>query len=179
MWYVVQVQSGREDAVRDMIARAAEVHEAATGDEVLKECFVPKYQAEVKFQGEYRFVERNLLPGYVIVVTSSIGELNVVMRKMTVFTRVLGNDLAFMPLGRHEMAFINSFTTEKHRLISVSRAVAEGDTITVLEGPMVGHEGWIKQVNRRKGTARIETVMFGRIISVWIGLSVVSKTTEE
>ena len=178
MWYVVQVAVGSENKVRDMITRAAEVHEAATSTKVLDECFVPKYQAQQKFRGEYRFVERNLLPGYVIVVTNNVHELNEVLYRIIPFTKILGNHAGFAPLSRAEMAFLNSMTTEQHRLVDMSHAVKEGDSITVIDGPLVGREGWIKSINRRKGTCRIETTLFGRTINVEIGLAVLAKSEQ-
>lgn len=175
VWYVVHVQSGGEGKACRYIKRAAELHLKAGGGSVLKECFVPMFQCEQKFHGSYQLIQRNLFPGYVIAVTNNVNELNIVMRRIPTLTKILGNDQKFIPLDRTEMAFINSFTSEKHRVIRVSRAVAEGDQISVVEGPMVGREGWIKKINRRKGTALVETVMFGRLIQAEIGLAVVSK----
>lgn len=176
MWYVVHVKSGSEAKACRYINRAAELHVKSGGEPVLKECFVPMYQCERKFHGEFRLVDRNLFPGYVIAVTNSVNELNIVLRRVPEFTKILGNDQEFIPLDRSEMAFINSFTSEKHRVIRTSRAVVEGDQVRVVEGPMVGREGWIKKINRRKGTALVETVMFGREIQAEIGLAVMSKS---
>ena len=185
MWYVVQVTSGQEQKVASLVERTvrdrleAGLVQSPKGAAVLKECFVPLYQTERKFHGEYRLVERNLFPGYVIAVSSDAIELNRIMREVSAFTRILGNDKAFIPLDRTEMAFINSFTSEQHRIIRISRAVVEeGERIRVLEGPMVGREGWIKRINRRKGTAQVETEMFGRMISVEIGLAVMAKSED-
>ena len=55
----------------------------------------------------------------------------------------------------------------------------EGDKVVVTEGPMINREGWITEVNRRKGTARIEVNMFGRTINVEIGLAVVGRRPEK
>ena len=175
MWYVIQVTSGQEARTAALVERVAQLHFQVSGQQVLKECFVPMYQVERKFRGRYKLLDRNLFPGYVIAITNDVSALNSVLRRTSSFTKILGNDKAFIPLGRAEMAFINSFTTEKRRVIHVSRAVAEGDLVKVMEGPMVGHEGWIIEINRRKGTARIETTMFGRTINVEIGLAVMSK----
>ena len=40
---------------------------------------------------------------------------------------------------------------------------------------MYKRQGWITEVNRRKGTARIEVDMFGRTINVEIGLAIVGR----
>ena len=123
----------------------------------------------------YRALTRNLFPGYVIAVTNRVDELNDRLVRIPTFTRMLGSEKSFIPLDRSEKAFINAFTTEKHRTISLSKAVYEGDKVVVTEGPMINREGWITEVNRRKGTARIEVDMFGRTINVEIGLAIVGR----
>lgn len=175
MWYVVQVTNGREAKVCELVNRTVK-QARPEGESVplLEECFVPCYQAERKVQGEWQTVHRNLFPGYVIAVTNHVEELNRALRGVGAFTKILGNEQAFIPLDRAEMAFIESFTSAKSRVIPMSKAVAEGDSIRVVQGPLHGHEGWIRQVNRRKGTARVEMSMFGRTVSVEIGLAVVS-----
>ena len=62
-WYVVQVQTGRERAMCELIERVAPKC-------LVGECFTPRYQTQKKFDGEWRDAEQLLLPGYVIVDTS-------------------------------------------------------------------------------------------------------------
>lgn len=175
MWYVVQVTGGKEKQTCELIKSSVNARFGDDSKRVLQECFVPTYQAERKFHGEYRMVERNLFPGYVIAISKHVGELNETMRGIIAFTRILGNNKTFVPLDRPEMAFINTFTSEKHRVILTSRAVAEGDAIRVVEGPLVGREGWIVKINRRKGTAQIQTEAFGRQLTLEVGLAVMTK----
>ncbi len=174
-WYVVQVSPGREDKTCALVELAAQgcMHD---GRPVLEECFTPRYQAERKFHGEWRTLQLSLFPGYVIAVTRNPEALNDRLRAVPSFTRILGSETSFVPLDAAEAALINAFTTQKHRVIQLSRAVAvsEGDRVVVTEGPLVGREGWITKINRRKSTARIETNMFGRTLSVEVGLAVVS-----
>ena len=174
MWYVVQVTNGQEAKVCELVNRTVARMQPEAANQLLHECFVPSYQAERKVHGQWQTVSRNLFPGYVIAVTDHVEDLNRALRGVRTFTRILGNEQAFIPLDRAEMAFIESFTSKKSRTIPMSKAVAEGDSIRVIEGPLHGHEGWISQVNRRKGTALVEMSMFGRTISVEIGLAVVS-----
>lgn len=176
MWYVVQVFSGREQRACDLILRAAAEH-PDEGGSALKECFVPRYQVEQKFKGEYRIVERSLFPGYVVALTSDVNALNELLSKVPDFTRLLGSGESFVPLDRAEMGLINAFTHKKQRTVLVSRAVSVGDKVNIIDGPLVGHEANIVKVNRRKGTARVELSMFGRTINVELGLSVMSETT--
>lgn len=176
MWYVIQVLTGQEEKACDLIKLTVGDALLKDGRPLLKECFVPRYQVERKFHGSYKKLTRTLFPGYVIAVTSCVGELNRYVRKAPTFTKLLGSsEKKFIPLDRAEMSLINAFTTEKHRVVRLSKAVAEGDSVKVVEGPLFGLEGCITQINRRKGTARVSTTMFGRLMSVEIGLVVVTK----
>ena len=175
MWYVIQVASGQEQKARDLIEKAARGVRDAAGKLVVKECFVPRYLVEQKFKGAYRTVERVLFPGYVIAITGNVGALNGELAKVPAFTRLLGGGESFVPLDRSEMALIDTLTSDKRRVVEVSRAVAEGDSVKVVDGPLLGCEGWIRKVNRRKGTCLVETEMFGRVLKIEIGLVVVSK----
>lgn len=176
MWYVIQVTSGQENRVCKLIkSNVSASCEGEGANEILSECFVPLYQAEQKFKGEYRIVNKRLFPGYVIAISQNVSELNRLLRSVSAFTRILGNSETFVPLDRIEMEFIDSFTSKDHRVIETSRAVVEGDVVTVIDGPMLGHESWIKKINRRKGTVEIEVFLFGRTLVTEVGLAAVSK----
>lgn len=175
MWYVIQVLSGREGKACGLIRLCAEGVRAEDGKPVLKECFVPRYQVERKFHGRYETLTRTLFPGYVIAATNRVGALNERLREAPTLTRMLGSEKSFTPLDQAEMRLINAFTSEKRRVVGVSRAVAEGDEVKVTEGPLFGLEGLIARIDRRKGTAHLITTMFGRPMNVEMGLVVVTK----
>lgn len=118
-----------------------------------------------------------LFPGYLIVVTDRVDELESQLRRVPAFAWVLSNDGGFVPLERDEVAWIDAFTEKGHRTVGVSEGVIEGDRIIVLKGPLVGREGWIRKINRRKRTAYLEIDMFGRTIQTKIGLGIVRKRT--
>ena len=104
MWYVVQVATGQEQAAVDMIC------EAAADSPALKECFCPRYKTGEKHGGAWQTVEKVLFPGYIIVVTNQIERVEQGLRGVKAFTRLLGNDKAFVPLSKDEMAWIDAFT---------------------------------------------------------------------
>lgn len=168
MWYVVQTMAGREFAVCRLI-------EHLVDEAVLDECFVPQYEVQKHLRGEWRTCAATLFPGYLIVVTDHVDELQAQLRRVPAFARVLNNDGKFIPLQREEVAWIDAFTEKGHRTVGVSEGVIEGDRIVVLKGPLMGHEGWIKTINRRKRTAYLRIEMFGRTIETKIGLGIVRK----
>ena len=128
MWYVVQTVAGREFAVCRLIESLVE------GD-VLQECFVPRYEVQKQFRGQWRTCTATLFPGYLIVVTDRVDELESQLRRVPAFARVLSNDGGFVPLERDEVAWIDAFTEKGHRTVGVS----EGDHRA--EGPAGGPRG--------------------------------------
>mgnify|MGYP004487666843 CR=1 FL=1 len=168
MWYVVQTLTGQEEHACDLIKQKV-------NEDILEECFVPRYEVERKYHGEWKTLTRNLFPGYVIVVTNRVEELDSKLRHVQTFMKLLGSEESFVPLDRAEIAWINAFTKERHRVIGMSKGVMEGDKVIVHEGPLVGREGWIKKISRSRGIAYLEISMFGRTIEAKIGLAIVSK----
>lgn len=56
----------------------------------------------------------------------------------------------------------------------MSEALKNGDQVVVTEGPLLGHEGLIKTINRRKSTAYLELDVCGRRVTTRFGLAVLS-----
>ena len=201
-WYVVQVCAGREETARMLIEQVAceaetradgtceadvcgieaEVCEAnaceadvCADEPCVRECFVPKYEVMINFRGEWVRRMKALFPGYLIVVTSDVDRLDQMLRRVPAFAKLLGNDDGFIPLEAQEIDWISAFTQEGRRVVEMSEGVQEGDEIIILKGPLMGHVGWIKSVNRRKRLAYLEIQMFGRTITTKVGLNLVRK----
>lgn len=171
MWYVVQTCAGREEAACSLI----EVFVGEQDDSLVKECFVPRYETMINFRGEWQKRTRPLFPGYLIVVTDRVDELERELWRVPAFTRLLGNDERFIPLEPNEIAWISAFTEEGNRVVGMSEGVIEGDEVIILKGPLMNHTGWIKSINRRKRLAYLEIQMFGRTIVTKVGLGIVKK----
>lgn len=168
-WYVVQVQTGRERAMCELIERVAPKG-------LVRECFTPRYQTQKKFQGEWLEVERLLLPGYVIVDTAKPELLMQTLRRIPDFTRLLTMGETFAPLEERDVEWIGTFTQKGRRTIPMSMGVMEGDRVVVTEGPLVGREALIKRVNRHRSLAILELQICGRTVTIKVGLGIVGKS---
>lgn len=170
MWYVAQVRSGQETAVRDMCKQMVD-------PEILQDCFIPEYETMRKMQGEWQSVRRCLFPGYVFVVTESLAGLVTALKKVPASIHLLGQgdrEGAILPLSTEEQDWIAAFTDETH-CVRMSEGYIEGEAITVTRGPLVGREAIIRKVDRHKRRALIEMTMFGRTTTATIGLEIVRK----
>lgn len=168
-WYVVQVLTGREDAAKELI-------EQFVDSDVLDECFVPRYRVMKKLHGEWKACTATLFPGYLIVVSSQIGQLEQELHKVPALTKLLSSNEAFIPLDQDEQSWIDAFTHRDHRIIEMSTGVIEGDQIIIKEGPLINHTGWIRKIDRRKRIAYLEMRLCGRIIQAKVGLGIISKS---
>lgn len=175
VWYAVQVSTGHEHMVRDMILQAADLARAAGEQIALDECFVPMYRTGERRGGEWVPTEKVLFPGYLIVVTKDIQNVERLLHGVKSFTRLLGNDKAFIPLNSEEVAWIEAFTSRDERVVEMSEGYMEDGRVVVVSGPLVRHEYLIDEVNHRQRKARLKMQMFNRTITAEIGLKLVGK----
>lgn len=179
-WYVIQVQTGREESICRKILRACRVAscELQDGTVVLRECFSPRYAYQHKRDGEWVNETMPLLPGYVIAVTEDPWTLVKVLRGMPEFTRLLTMGKTVTPLDEQEKSWLERWTKEGDRTIPMSIAYKEGDMIVITDGPLVGQEALITRVNRRKSVAQLEIHAGQMTIHTTVGLAVLPKAEQ-
>lgn len=165
-WYVVQVVTGKEEAMCRLIERLAP-------EGSLEECFAPRYATEMKVRGEWVPAQKPLFPGYLIAVTSEPSLLADTLRRTPEFTRLLSVGETFVPLHDQDQAWIGAFTKRGSRVVPMSTGVMEGDHVVVVDGPLVGCEAMIKGVNRHKSLAILEFEICGRKVTTKVGLGIV------
>ncbi len=171
VWYVVQVTGGSE-------ARMARLIEDVATPGVVEECFLPRYETEIKVRGEFRRVEKPLLVGYLFVVTQDPAQLGRDLAKIPEFARVLKRDGAYAPLSREDEAWLSSVTKKDCRTVPMSFGVAVGDRIVVTEGPLTGCEAMISEVDRRRSVAYLSFEICGRRVKTRVGLGIVARLPE-
>ena len=146
MWYVAQVQAGRESATRDLCLRLV-------SPDVLEECFMPEYETMWRVRGEWKLARRLLFPGYLFFVTGDAEELNKELLRVPLPIRLLGNEEnSFFPLTKKEQDWFLSFMDGNHT-VRMSEGYISGDKITVTRGPLMGFEGDIRKIDRHKRRA--------------------------
>lgn len=72
------------------------------------------------------------------------------------------------------MHFLLTFGKDD-QIVEMSEGIIENDQIIITRGPLKGHEGLIKKIDRHKRRAYLELEMFGRKIETQVGLEVVAK----
>lgn len=167
VWYVIQVINGREDVMRERIERMVPAS-------AMQELFYPQFQTEIKVHGKWVRTTKPLFPGYLICDTADPRTVQQCLLRMDDFARVLAQDGQFVPLAKEETQLF-AFTHKGDRVVPMSEALKDGDQVVVTAGPLLGHEGLIKTINRRKSTAFLELDLCGRRVTTRVGLAVLSK----
>ena len=166
-WYAIQVIKGKEEAMVGHIDRVLPAG-------LLRECFFPRFATEMKLHGAWIPVEKPLFPGYLIAETDDPAALDRALGRMEGFARVLRQGDVYVPLAREERELIESFTEPGERVVPMSMGFKDGDAVVVTKGPLVGRQGFIRGINRRKSIAYLELDLCGRTVRTRVGLGVLS-----
>lgn len=167
-WYVIQVKSGKEEKIR-------ETCQHLISSEIYRECFIPKCKRMKKYRGKWIEVEEILFKGYVFMITDHIDILFNQLKLIPDLTKVLGNDGSnILPILEDEANALLRFGKTDH-IIEISKGYIVGDEVNIISGPLVDYHGKITKINRHKRIAFIELKLFDQVVTVKVGLEVISK----
>jgi len=176
-WYVVKVQSGREDTIKEAIERRVKIEGL---EEYYGQIVIPVETAYEMQKGKRVKRKHKLFPGYLMVEveyndrilylfreTSGVGDfvghtvINGVNRPPVPMTpqeveRMLHK---VQPAGE-EPGAVGTTKFTKPRNIDV------GDRVRVNDGTFAGMEGEVKEIVEAKAQVKVELHIFGRPVSV-------------
>lgn len=171
MWYVIQVRTGMEEEIRQQCERVIE-------KEILEHCFIPYCEQMKRYQGEWHKERKILFPGYVFLVSEDEEQLYHCLKKVIGLTKLIGTGKEVVPLAEDEVDLLMEFGKEE-QIVAMSEGIIEDDRVVVTSGPLKGHEGMIRKVDRHKRKAYLEVEMFGRKVETQVGLEIVAKVTTQ
>ena len=172
MYYVIQVKTGKEQqAIEDILKNKP--------DDASFDVFSPYRKSFRKCKGVMREVVERCFPGYIFVETNDVQRLFKQLYFTPGFQRLLGREAEtenFVPLDKDESRMIDIlYSVNNNRITEISNIeVKEGETIRVLDGPLVGLETQIKKVNLHKRTVLVEFMMCGRLVTAPIGINIIT-----
>lgn len=168
MWYVVQVRVGAEERIRLQC-------EQLIKPPVMERCYIPYYERQRRYMGEWNAEKRILFPGYVFIISDAPQELIDRLKKVIGLTKLIGTGREIVPLTEHEVMFINKLANEDG-LVEMSQGIIQGGRTIITSGPLKGFEGKILRIDRHKRTAKIELELMGRIVETQVGLEILEKS---
>lgn len=167
MWYVIQVITGKEEEILRLCKRRV-------SQELLTDCFCPKYETSFKKAGVRGLETKILFPGYLFLDTERIEEVYEALKNITELTKVLKTGEEFTPITSAEQAFIMKHGNAEH-IFAMSVGYMEGDRVLITEGAFAGYKGTLVKVDRHNRYGVMEIDMFGRKTEMRFGLEIVSR----
>ena len=165
-WYVLKVQSNREDSIADAIKRRLKI---AAVDPHVGEVIVPTEKVlEIK-DGKKRVVKRKFYPGYIMLRMELTDDVWFVIRDTPGVGHFLGPAEKPLPMTAQDVERMLGRTASAETESAVKDAAprpaiefAKGDRVVIKEGPFENFEGDVEEVNEDKGTVRVMIQIFGR-----------------
>ena len=169
-WYVVRVQSGRENTVQNALTRKLKIQGK---EEQVPRVLVPTEVVTELKAGKKRTRKKKLYPGYVLVEIEEDEKGKVprdvwfLVRETTGVGDFVGPHGAPEPLGPDEVErLLNSVEQDTEEKPQVKIAFNKGDSVKIKEGPLEGFEGVVDDVVPAKGLVKVIVTIFGRATPV-------------
>jgi transcriptional antiterminator NusG len=159
-WYILKVQSNREDSIREGLLRRVKI---AGLERFFGDVIVPTEKVTEVKGGKKRVMKRKLYPGYIVVnmevnddtwflvrETSGIGD----------FTGAAGNPT---PMAPHEVAKIVAKEEEKaEKSPSLKIGFNLGDRVKIVDGNFENFEGDVEHIDQTNGRVTVMINIFNR-----------------
>jgi transcriptional antiterminator NusG len=162
-WYVVKVQSGREESIKEAIERRVKIEGL---QEFFGQVIIPTEKVTEMRNNKRVTKERKLYPGYLMVNLEFNDKMLYLFRETSGVGDFVGGALNKPPppMNDHEVARMLGQKGVKE--IEPKTKFEKGDKVKVKDGTFAGMEGEIKEVLEGKGAVRVELTIFGRQVPV-------------
>jgi transcriptional antiterminator NusG len=165
-WYVVKVQSGREESIKEAVERRVKIEGL---EEYFGQIIIP-VEKVTEMRNSKRVVrERKLYPGYLMVEVEYNDRILYLFRETSGVGDFVGGSVhhAPPPMSAHEVERMlgrqgGEVPGVKHAKPKFDR----GDRVKVKDGTFAGMEGEVKEILEAKGLVRVELTIFGRPVPV-------------
>jgi len=166
-WYVVKVQSGREETIKNAIERRVKIENL---EEFYGQIIVPTEKVVEMVNGKRRTRERKLYPGYLMVEVEYNDRILYLFRETSGVGDFVGGSIHHPPppmsATEIDRIFRKKGEPSKGEVIHAKPKFDRGDRVKVKEGVFAGMEGEVKDILEAKGLVRVEVAIFGRPVPV-------------
>ena len=157
-WYVVRVQSGREDKVRENLLKQIK---AMGLDEQISNVIVPTEKVTEIRGGRKTVREKKTYPGYLMIEMDLTDQTWFLVRE----TPGIGDFLGLrkpVPMSPHEVERMVSDAAAPEDKPKIRIDFQKGDSVRIKEGSFENFDGIMEEVIPDKGLVRVTITIFGR-----------------
>jgi transcription termination/antitermination protein NusG len=168
-WYVVKVQSGREESIKEAIERRVKIERL---EEYFGEIRIPVERITEMRKGKRVVKERKLYPGYLMANVEYNDRILYLFRETSGVGDFVGGTLTRQPppMSPKEVARMlgpeGGPDKEGGKEVQVKPPVDRGDRVKVRDGTFAGMEGEVKEILEALNHVRVELTIFGRPVPV-------------
>lgn len=172
-WYIVKVQSGREDTIKGAIERRVKIESL---EEFFGQIIVPVEKVTEISKGKRVVRSKKMFPGYIIAHVEFNDRILYLFRETSGVGDFVGAgpNRAPAPMPQHEIdkILLKMLPAEQAReQVKVKFDFEKGDKVRVRDGTFVGMEGEVKEIIEPKDSketprVRVELTIFGRPVPV-------------
>lgn len=174
-WYSLRVISGKEKKIKERIE--LEIQRNNWSDAVTQ-IIVPSEKVYKIRSGKKVIMERNILPGYILVeavLGKLTGEIISGIANIPNVIHFLGRNNP-IPMQQHEANRLLGKVDESQELgEELIEPYLEGETVKIIDGPFKDFVGDIKEVNEEKKKLKVIVKIFGRGTEVELNYMQVEK----
>lgn len=163
-WFVLRVQSGREDTVRRGLEKRIKDMDL---EDLIARVLVPKESvSEIKGKRK-RVLEKKLYPGYIFVEMKVTDETFHFIKETPGIGDFVGTPRKPVPMPDHEIEkLLGDQRKAKDKSPTVKINFEIGDAVKINSGPFENFDGLVEEVNPGKGIVIVMVTIFGRATPV-------------
>lgn len=176
-WYSLRVISGKERKIKERIE--LEVQRAGWNDFVTQ-VLVPSEKVYKIRNGKKVILERNILPGYILVEVEEgklSGEVIQAISNIPNVIHFLGRNNPIPMQDAEANRMLGKVDESQDIGESLIEPFIPGETVKIIDGPFNEFVGDIKEVNEEKKKLKVIVKIFGRGTEVELNFMQVEKTS--
>jgi transcription termination/antitermination protein NusG len=169
-WYVVKVQSGREESIKEAIERRVKIERL---EEFFGEIRIPVERVTEMRKGKRVVKERKLYPGYLMANVEYNDRILYLFRETSGVGDFVGGTLNRPPPPMSPKEVARMLGPEGPggeaaggKEVQVKPPVERGDRVKVRDGTFAGMEGEVKEILENLNHLKVELTIFGRPVPV-------------
>ena len=160
VWYVLKVQSSREDTIRDALERRVKIQGL---QRYFGRIVVPTEKITEIRNNKKRIVERKTYPGYIMVEMELNEKTWFVVREtpgVGDFVGAHGTPTKMTETEVNQMLGQETAKTEEAPRVRID--VERGDRVKIKDGPFENFEGTVEEVIEARGLVKVMLIIFNR-----------------
>jgi transcription termination/antitermination protein NusG len=174
-WYSLRVISGKEKAIKERID--LEIQRSGWSD-IVTQVLVPSEKVYKIRAGKKVILERNILPGYILVEALPSRFSGEIVQAITGIPNVihfLGRNNP-LPMQQHEAnRMLGKVDESEETGAALIEPFIVGETVKIIDGPFKDFVGDIKEVNEEKKKLKVIVKIFGRGTEVELNFMQIEK----